>query len=48
MLVTECMKRDPVTVKMDDSFRYALKLIREGGNSAPSGVGRQTRGGHRH
>jgi acetoin utilization protein AcuB len=31
MLVTECMKRDPVTVKTDDSFRYALKLIRKEG-----------------
>jgi acetoin utilization protein AcuB len=31
MQVTECMKRDPVTVKKDDSFRYALKLVRKEG-----------------
>ncbi len=31
MLVKDCMKRDPVTVKRDDSFRYALKLIRKEG-----------------
>jgi len=31
MLVKERMKRDPVTVKNDDSFRYALKLIRKEG-----------------
>ena len=31
MLVKECMKRDPVTVKKDDSFRYALKLVRKEG-----------------
>ena len=31
MLVRERMKRDPVTVKKDDSFRYALKLIRKEG-----------------
>ncbi len=31
MLVKERMKRDPVTVKKDDSFRYALKLIRKEG-----------------
>jgi acetoin utilization protein AcuB len=31
MLVKEVMTRDPVTVKKDDSFRYALKLIRKEG-----------------
>ncbi len=31
MLVKNRMKRDPVTVKNDDSFRYALKLIRKEG-----------------
>ena len=31
MVVKERMKRDPVTVKKDDSFRYALKLIRKEG-----------------
>ena len=31
MLVKERMKRDPVTVKKGDSFRYALKLIRKEG-----------------
>ncbi len=31
MQVKERMKRDPVTVKKDDSFRYALKLIRKEG-----------------
>ena len=31
MLVKERMKRDPVTAKKDDSFRYALKLIRKEG-----------------
>jgi len=31
MLVKERMKRDPVIVKKDDSFRYALKLIRKEG-----------------
>ncbi|MBI2561567.1 MAG: CBS domain-containing protein [candidate division NC10 bacterium] len=31
MLVKHRMKRDPVTVKKDDSFRYALKLIRKEG-----------------
>jgi acetoin utilization protein AcuB len=31
MLVKNHMKRDPVTVKKDDSFRYALKLIRKEG-----------------
>ncbi len=31
MLVKERMRRDPVTVKKDDSFRYALKLIRKEG-----------------
>ena len=31
MLVKERMKCDPVTVKNDDSFRYALKLIRKEG-----------------
>ena len=31
MLVKERMKRDPVTVKKSDSFRYALKLIRKEG-----------------
>lgn len=31
MLVRDVMKRDPVTVKRDDSFRYALKLIRKEG-----------------
>lgn len=31
MLVKDYMKRDPVTVKKDDSFRYALKLIRKEG-----------------
>ncbi len=31
MLVKNRMKRDPVTVKKDDSFRYALKLIRKEG-----------------
>ena len=31
MLVKDSMKRDPVTVKKDDSFRYALKLIRKEG-----------------
>ncbi|MEK7204595.1 MAG: CBS domain-containing protein [candidate division NC10 bacterium] len=31
MLVKDRMKRDPVTVKKDDSFRYALKLIRKEG-----------------
>jgi acetoin utilization protein AcuB len=31
MLVKERMKRDPVTVRKDDSFRYALKLIRKEG-----------------
>jgi acetoin utilization protein AcuB len=31
MLVSECMRRDPLTVKKDDSFRYALKLIRKEG-----------------
>jgi len=31
MLVKNYMKRDPVTVKKDDSFRYALKLIRKEG-----------------
>ncbi len=31
MLVKDCMKRDPITVKKDDSFRYALKLIRKEG-----------------
>jgi acetoin utilization protein AcuB len=31
MLVRDHMKRDPVTVKKDDSFRYALKLIRKEG-----------------
>jgi len=31
MLVKERMKRDPVTVKKEDSFRYALKLIRKEG-----------------
>ena len=31
MQVKERMKRDPITVKKDDSFRYALKLIRKEG-----------------
>ena len=31
MLVHERMKREPVTVQKDDSFRYALKLIRRQG-----------------
>ena len=31
MQVKERMKRDPVTVQKDDSFRYALKLIRKEG-----------------
>lgn len=31
MLVKDFMKRDPTTVKKDDSFRYALKLIRKEG-----------------
>ncbi len=31
MLVKNYMKRDPVTVRKDDSFRYALKLIRKEG-----------------
>ncbi len=31
MRVKERMKRDPVTAKKDDSFRYALKLIRKEG-----------------
>src|SRR5574337_242946 len=31
MLVRDRMKRDPVTIKKDDSFRYALKLIRKEG-----------------
>ncbi len=31
MLVKNRMKRDPVAVKKDDSFRYALKLIRKEG-----------------
>ncbi|HSC71865.1 MAG TPA: CBS domain-containing protein, partial [Candidatus Methylomirabilis sp.] len=31
MHVRERMKRDPVTVQKDDSFRYALKLIRKEG-----------------
>ncbi len=31
MLVEDRMKRDPVTVKKDDSFRYALRLIRKEG-----------------
>src|SRR5574341_63906 len=31
MLVKNYMKRDPITVKKDDSFRYALKLIRKEG-----------------
>jgi acetoin utilization protein AcuB len=31
MLVKNYMKADPVTVKKDDSFRYALKLIRKEG-----------------
>lgn len=31
MLVKNRMKRDPVTVQKDDSFRYALKLIRKEG-----------------
>jgi acetoin utilization protein AcuB len=31
MLVKERMKRDPVTAKQTDSFRYALKLIRKEG-----------------
>jgi acetoin utilization protein AcuB len=31
MLVKNHMKRDPVTVRKDDSFRYALKLIRKEG-----------------
>src|SRR5574337_742451 len=31
MLVENYMKRDPITVKKDDSFRYALKLIRKEG-----------------
>ena len=31
MLVKDRMKRDPVTAKKDDSFRYALKLIRKEG-----------------
>ncbi|HSD52379.1 MAG TPA: CBS domain-containing protein [Candidatus Methylomirabilis sp.] len=31
MLVKNHMKPDPVTVKKDDSFRYALKLIRKEG-----------------
>ena len=31
MLVEDYMKRDPITVKKDDSFRYALKLIRKEG-----------------
>jgi acetoin utilization protein AcuB len=31
MLVKNYMVRDPVTVKKDDSFRYALKLIRKEG-----------------
>jgi len=31
MLVKEYMKRDPVTVQKDDSFRHALKLIRKEG-----------------
>ncbi len=31
MLVKDFMKRDPITVKKDDSFRYALKLIRKEG-----------------
>ena len=31
MLVKNRMKRDPVTVMKDDSFRYALKLIRKEG-----------------
>ncbi len=31
MLVKDIMTRDPVTVKKDDSFRYALKLIRKEG-----------------
>ncbi len=31
MLVRNFMKRDPITVKKDDSFRYALKLIRKEG-----------------
>jgi acetoin utilization protein AcuB len=31
MLVKNHMRRDPVTVKKEDSFRYALKLIRKEG-----------------
>lgn len=31
MLVKERMRRDPVTAKQTDSFRYALKLIRKEG-----------------
>ncbi|HXZ43931.1 MAG TPA: CBS domain-containing protein, partial [archaeon] len=31
MQVKERMKRDPITVKKDDSFRYALKIIRKEG-----------------
>lgn len=31
MLVKDHMKRNPITVKKDDSFRYALKLIRKEG-----------------
>jgi acetoin utilization protein AcuB len=31
MLVKNHMKHDPITVKKDDSFRYALKLIRKEG-----------------
>ena len=31
MLVKERMKRDPITAKKNDSFRYALKLIRKEG-----------------
>jgi len=31
MLVKDFMKRDPITVKKDDSFRYALRLIRREG-----------------
>ncbi|MGH7407979.1 MAG: hypothetical protein ACREKF_08245 [Candidatus Methylomirabilales bacterium] len=31
MLVRDRMKRDPVTVKKEDRFRYPLKLIRKAG-----------------
>ncbi len=31
MLVKDFMKRDPIAVKKDDSFRYALRLIRREG-----------------